>query len=70
LAPSLKETTVETTEELEWGPENAKSLPLLPGLQGIYYGTSQLLSDLSVEPTPSNAQLFQICKQFNELAKI
>jgi len=67
-----KESTFKSTEEATDGAwaRRANSLSPLPRLQAIDYGTLKLLADLSVEPTPSNAQLFKICKKFNEPAKI
>lgn len=72
MALASKESAVENREEVdavEW-QEKAKLLSPLSHLQAINYGTSKLLADLSVEPTPSNAQLFQICKTFDESVNI
>jgi hypothetical protein len=64
LAPARQEVYVKTTENPEdndWEKKTTCLSKLFPQ-HTVNYGTSKLLAELSVEPTPSNAQLFHICK--------
>jgi len=64
LAPAQQEAYVMTTETPEdngWEKKTTCLSELSPK-HTVNFGTSKLLAELSVEPTPSNAQLFHICK--------
>jgi hypothetical protein len=64
VPPVRQEASAKPTEEPEDNDRERKitCLPRLYTPHGMNYETTKLLSDLSVEPTPSNAQLFHICK--------
>lgn len=71
LAPARQKTSVKAMEEPEdnaCGKKNMFLSKLVPQ-HVVNYGTSELLADLFVEPTPSNVQLFHICKISHDSAE-